>query len=169
MIGIGISLLNDELQLAVTAISNNEIVGIPTETVYGIGVNPTSQTAVNKIFELKDLNYTGLELKPAADVAIAEDSYFYTFYTRSGPSGTLVELDKSDETTFEALLTGDTELIVDLWLASTTSTTLGSQDIDFGVDSLGLQIEGDASIDFATTFVLDIGLGASLSRGFFIS
>lgn len=118
--------------------------------------------------KLKDLNYTGLELKPAADVAIAEDSYFYTFYTRSGPSGTLVELDKSDETTFEALLTGDTELIVDLWLASTTSTTLGSQDIDFGVDSLGLQIEGDASIDFATTFVLDIGLGASLSRGFFI-
>ena len=54
MIGIGISLLNDELQLAVTAISNNEIVGIPTETVYGIGVNPTSQTAVNKIFELKE-------------------------------------------------------------------------------------------------------------------
>ena len=56
MIGIGISLLNDELQLAVTAISNNEIVGIPTETVYGIGVNPTSQTAVNKIFELKERN-----------------------------------------------------------------------------------------------------------------
>ena len=54
MIGISISLLNDELQLAVTAISNNEIVGIPTETVYGIGVNPTSQTAVNKIFELKE-------------------------------------------------------------------------------------------------------------------
>ena len=54
MIGIGISLLNDELQLAVTAISNNEIVGIPTETVYGIGVNPTSQSAVNKIFELKE-------------------------------------------------------------------------------------------------------------------
>tara|TARA_X000001036_G_scaffold116486_1_gene109769 strand:+ start:931 stop:1533 length:603 start_codon:yes stop_codon:yes gene_type:complete len=54
LIGIGISLLNDELQLAVTAISNNEIVGIPTETVYGIGVNPTSQTAVNKIFELKE-------------------------------------------------------------------------------------------------------------------
>ncbi|MDC0076622.1 L-threonylcarbamoyladenylate synthase [Acidimicrobiaceae bacterium] len=47
-------MLNDELQLAVTAISNNEIVGIPTETVYGIGVNPTSQTAVNKIFELKE-------------------------------------------------------------------------------------------------------------------
>ena len=54
MIGIGISLLNDELQLAVTAISNDEIVGIPTETVYGIGVNPNSQNAVNKIFQLKE-------------------------------------------------------------------------------------------------------------------
>ena len=54
MIGIGISLLNDELQLAVTAISNDEIVGIPTETVYGIGVNPNSQDAVDKIFQLKE-------------------------------------------------------------------------------------------------------------------
>ena len=54
MIGIGISLLNDELQLAVTAISNDEIVGIPTETVYGIGVNPNSQNAVDKIFQLKE-------------------------------------------------------------------------------------------------------------------
>ena len=115
-----------------------------------------------------DLSYTSLELKPAADAAINEDSYFYTFYTRSSSSGTLVELDKADETAFEELLTGDTELIVDLWLASVTSTTLGSQDIDFGVDSLGLKIEGDASIDFTTTFVLDIGLGAGLSRGFFI-
>ena len=54
MIGIGISLLNDELQLATNAILNDEIVGIPTETVYGIGVNPNSQIAVNKIFQLKE-------------------------------------------------------------------------------------------------------------------
>ena len=44
---------NDKLALAVEAINNNEIVGIPTETVYGIGVNPYSQEAVDKIFELK--------------------------------------------------------------------------------------------------------------------
>ena len=44
---------NDRLALAVEAISNNQIVGIPTETVYGIGVNPYSQEAVDKIFELK--------------------------------------------------------------------------------------------------------------------
>jgi tRNA threonylcarbamoyl adenosine modification protein (Sua5/YciO/YrdC/YwlC family) len=46
-------LQNDRLALAVEAISNNQIVGIPTETVYGIGVNPYSQEAVDKIFELK--------------------------------------------------------------------------------------------------------------------
>ena len=44
---------NDKLNLAVEAINNNQVVGIPTETVYGIGVNPYSQEAVNKIFDLK--------------------------------------------------------------------------------------------------------------------
>ena len=44
---------NDKLDLAVEAINNNQVVGIPTETVYGIGVNPYSQEAVDKIFELK--------------------------------------------------------------------------------------------------------------------
>ena len=44
---------NDRLNLAVEAINNNQVVGIPTETVYGIGVNPYSQEAVDKIFDLK--------------------------------------------------------------------------------------------------------------------
>ena len=44
---------NDKLNNAVDAINNNQIVGIPTETVYRIGVNPFSQEAVDKIFELK--------------------------------------------------------------------------------------------------------------------
>ena len=44
---------NDKLNLAVEAINSNQVVGIPTETVYGIGVNPYSQEAVNKIFDLK--------------------------------------------------------------------------------------------------------------------
>ena len=44
---------NDKIDLAVEAINNNQVVGIPTETVYGIGVNPYSQEAVDKIFELK--------------------------------------------------------------------------------------------------------------------
>ena len=44
---------NDKLNHSVEAINNNQVVGIPTETVYGIGVNPYSQEAVDKIFELK--------------------------------------------------------------------------------------------------------------------
>ena len=41
------------MNLAVEAINNNQVVGIPTETVYGIGVNPYNQEAVDKIFDLK--------------------------------------------------------------------------------------------------------------------
>ena len=44
---------NDKLNLAVEAINNNQVVGIPTETVYGMGVHPYSQEAVDKIFDLK--------------------------------------------------------------------------------------------------------------------
>ena len=44
----------NKLELAINAIRNGEVVGIPTETVYGIGVDPYSQTAVDKIFTLKE-------------------------------------------------------------------------------------------------------------------
>ena len=44
----------NNLELAIEAIRNGEVVGIPTETVYGIGVDPYSQTAVDKIFSLKE-------------------------------------------------------------------------------------------------------------------
>ena len=43
----------NNLELAINAIRSGEVVGIPTETVYGIGVDPYSQTAVDKIFSLK--------------------------------------------------------------------------------------------------------------------
>ena len=44
----------DNLQKAITCIKNEEVVGIPTETVYGSGVDPLSQAAVDKIFNLKE-------------------------------------------------------------------------------------------------------------------
>ena len=44
----------DNIQEAITCIKNEEVVGIPTETVYGIGVDPLSQAAVDKIFNLKE-------------------------------------------------------------------------------------------------------------------
>jgi L-threonylcarbamoyladenylate synthase len=46
-------LQEDNIQKAITCIKNEEVVGIPTETVYGIGVDPLSQVAVDKIFNLK--------------------------------------------------------------------------------------------------------------------
>ena len=44
----------DNLDEAVNKIQENEIVGIPTETVYGIGVNPNSETAVDNLFKIKE-------------------------------------------------------------------------------------------------------------------
>ena len=44
----------NELNVAVQKIENNQIVGIPTETVYGIGVNPNSQNAVDNLFKIKE-------------------------------------------------------------------------------------------------------------------
>ena len=44
----------NNLELAINAIRSGKVVGIPTETVYGIGVDPYSQTAVDKIFSLKE-------------------------------------------------------------------------------------------------------------------
>lgn len=44
----------DNIQKAIACIKNEEVVGIPTETVYGIGVDPLSQAAVDKIFNLKE-------------------------------------------------------------------------------------------------------------------
>jgi tRNA threonylcarbamoyl adenosine modification protein (Sua5/YciO/YrdC/YwlC family) len=38
---------------AVAAIRAGEIVGMPTDTVYGVGVDPLNQEAVTKLFELK--------------------------------------------------------------------------------------------------------------------
>ena len=42
-------LQENNLESAIDAIKNGEVIGIPTETVYGIGVDPYSQTAVDKI------------------------------------------------------------------------------------------------------------------------
>jgi L-threonylcarbamoyladenylate synthase len=47
-------LQEDNIQKAIACIKNEEVVGIPTETVYGIGVDPLSQAAVDKIFNLKE-------------------------------------------------------------------------------------------------------------------
>jgi L-threonylcarbamoyladenylate synthase len=48
------------LDRAIAAIRNREVVGVPTDTVYGIGADPLSEEAVTRLFELKGRP----ELKP---------------------------------------------------------------------------------------------------------
>ena len=56
-------LQENNLESAIDAIKNGEVIGIPTETVYGIGVDPYSQTAVDKIFSLKEIYLINLNNK----------------------------------------------------------------------------------------------------------
>ena len=41
------------IESAVAAIRRGEVVGLPTDTVYGIGADPMSEMAVTRLFELK--------------------------------------------------------------------------------------------------------------------
>jgi L-threonylcarbamoyladenylate synthase len=43
-----------ELENAVTALRDGELVAFPTETVYGLGANAQNPVAVRRIFELKE-------------------------------------------------------------------------------------------------------------------
>ena len=61
-------LQQNDLSLAVDAIEKDEIIGLPTETVYGLAVNPYSSSAVEKLFALKGRD----ETKP---VSLLVDSY----------------------------------------------------------------------------------------------
>ena len=45
---------NSQLEKAAEFIKNGEIVGIPTETVYGLGADASNEDAVKRIFEAKD-------------------------------------------------------------------------------------------------------------------
>lgn len=61
-------LQQNDLNLAIDAIEKDEIIGLPTETVYGLAVNPYSSSAVEKLFALKGRD----ETKP---VSLLVDSY----------------------------------------------------------------------------------------------
>jgi L-threonylcarbamoyladenylate synthase len=47
------SIITTKIDLAVTALQNDDVIGMPTETVYGLAGNAFSEKAVNKIFEVK--------------------------------------------------------------------------------------------------------------------
>ena len=47
-------LQKDNLSTAIEAIAEGSIIGIPTETVYGLGVDPYSEEAVKNLFNIKE-------------------------------------------------------------------------------------------------------------------
>lgn len=47
-------MITKNIQLAVQELIDDNIVAIPTETVYGLAGNALSEQAVNKIFKLKN-------------------------------------------------------------------------------------------------------------------
>lgn len=46
-------MISDSIELAIKTLKQNELIAIPTETVYGLAGNAFSEEAVNKIFSLK--------------------------------------------------------------------------------------------------------------------
>lgn len=67
------------IEAAVEAIRAGQVVGLPTDTVYGVGVDPLNEDAVTRLFELKgrpELKPVGLlaaSLEQASMVAEIED------------------------------------------------------------------------------------------------
>jgi len=47
-------LIIDDIKAAATALSNDELVAIPTETVYGLAANAFSEKAIDKIYQTKN-------------------------------------------------------------------------------------------------------------------
>ena len=47
-------LQKDNLNTAIEAVAEGSIIGIPTETVYGLGVDPYSEEAVKNLFNIKE-------------------------------------------------------------------------------------------------------------------
>mgnify|MGYP000610003274 CR=1 FL=1 len=47
------ALLTTDINLAIMALQNDDIIGLPTETVYGLAGNIYSEKAIKKIFETK--------------------------------------------------------------------------------------------------------------------
>lgn len=46
-------MITKNIQLAIEALQNNQLIALPTETVYGLAANAYEESAIKKIFELK--------------------------------------------------------------------------------------------------------------------
>ena len=63
-------LQKDNLNTAIEAVAQGSIIGIPTETVYGLGVDPYSEEAVKNLFNIKERN----DSKPVSLLVPSYDS-----------------------------------------------------------------------------------------------
>ena len=70
-------------------------------------------------------------------------------------------------TNFSSIMGVSDEFIVDFTLSGSTSTPLGPERIDFGLDALGLEIRG-ANVTLDAGFTVDLGLGYGRTKGFFL-
>lgn len=65
-------------EAAVDAIERGEIVGLPTDTVYGLAIDPSSETAVTRLYELKGrpvgkpIGLLAASLEQAATIGVIE-------------------------------------------------------------------------------------------------
>jgi L-threonylcarbamoyladenylate synthase len=60
--------IGKDIDVAVKLLQNNDLVAIPTETVYGLAGNALSETAIKKIFEAKNRPFTDPLIVHVADV-----------------------------------------------------------------------------------------------------
>jgi Ca2+-binding RTX toxin-like protein len=81
-----------------------------------------------------------------------------------------VSINDGDTTDFADLLADATsELIVIFSLTAQSTDTIAAADFDFGLDSLGLGLRGTGGIDVQIDYQMNVGLGFSRTRGFFVS
>lgn len=69
---------------------------------------------------------------------------------------------------FNELLSGSESFVANLNLAGRDASTLDAGDLDLGIDSLGLGLEGTAAVEYVIDYGLALGLGFSRDQGFFI-
>ena len=106
-----------------------------------------------------------LAVAPAADETVGSIAGGFTFTLNGSPlDATSADWRKP----FSDFLDADDELVVGVVLTGETTKRLATADVDLGMDGLGLALTGDAVVDLVTGFGVNVGLGYSLTRGFFV-
>ncbi len=112
------------------------------------------------------------------DVSLSLDgtANFLINGTAATPAQLALTMEQLFAVNFDADATNDIDsFVVNLALTGATQFTkatgnaLGGADIDLGLDDLGVELDGSASLDFVVDYGLNIGLGYSPAQGFFVN